>query len=124
MLAPTDLRREDLDASPVSTYPRTSTSRRSSCRTWSSARSRRPARRRPSEAPDLRPPDDDDATNADDDERHQDFEMRFARQLVSSVSAANRLKLVGSRAPTSSSRRCAADEEKKLVAALGTIGVD
>ena len=49
--------------------------------------------------------------------------MRFAKELVSSVTASTRPKLVAG-AHASSSRRSAADEEKKLVAALAKIGVD
>ncbi|HEX4419569.1 MAG TPA: MXAN_5808 family serine peptidase [Kofleriaceae bacterium] len=73
------------------------------------------------EAPEVKPPDDDDAT-ADDDEIVEDFEMRFARQLVSSVSSSTRPRLVGGAGKLVQTVR--AEEEKKLVAALGTIGVD
>jgi carboxyl-terminal processing protease len=76
------------------------------------------------EAPEVRPSDEDDATTTDDDEITEDFEMRFARQLVSSVSAANRVKLVGSAGASKLVAAMRADEEKKLVAALGAIGVD
>jgi len=68
----------------------------------------------------VKPPDDDDA--ADDDEIVEDFEMRFAKQLVAGVSASTRPKLVASASKIVQSVR--ADEEKKLVAALQTIGVD
>jgi len=71
-------------------------------------------------APEVKPPDDDDSP--DDDEIVEDFEMRFAKQLVSSVSAPTRPKLVAGAGKLVQSVR--ADEEKKLVAALQTIGVD
>ncbi|HET9627592.1 MAG TPA: MXAN_5808 family serine peptidase [Kofleriaceae bacterium] len=74
------------------------------------------------EAPEVKPPDDDDATASDDDEVTEDFEMRFARQLVSSVSAPTRPKLVAGAGKIVAAAR--AEEEKKLVAALGAIGVD
>ncbi|MGH9885475.1 MAG: MXAN_5808 family serine peptidase, partial [bacterium] len=68
----------------------------------------------------VKPVDDDDAD--DDDEIVDDFEIRFAKQLVSSVSAPTRPKLVAGAGKLVSTAR--ADEEKKLVAALQTIGVD
>ncbi|HEY0194971.1 MAG TPA: S41 family peptidase, partial [Kofleriaceae bacterium] len=73
------------------------------------------------EVPQVAPADDDDATQ-DDDEVVEDFEIRFARQLVSSVSGASRPKLVAGAGKLVAQVR--GDEEKKLVAALGTIGVD
>src|SRR5262249_56271076 len=74
----------------------------------------------PGAAPEVKPADDDDT--ADDDEIVEDFEIRFAKQLVSSVSASTRPKLVAGANRIVQSVR--GDEEKKLVAALGTIGVD
>ncbi|HMG56003.1 MAG TPA: MXAN_5808 family serine peptidase, partial [Kofleriaceae bacterium] len=71
-------------------------------------------------APEVKPPDDDDAT--DDDEIVEDFEMRFAKDLVSSMSSPSRPKLVAGAGKLVAKVR--ADEEKKLVAALQTIGVD
>jgi carboxyl-terminal processing protease len=70
--------------------------------------------------PEVRPPDDDDAT--DDDEVIEDFEIRFAKQLVSSVSAPTRPRLIAGAGKIVQSVR--AEEEKKLVAALQTVGVD
>jgi carboxyl-terminal processing protease len=70
--------------------------------------------------PEVKPPDDDDPP--DEDEITEDFEMRFAKQLVASVSAASRTKLVASAGKLVHSVR--AEEETKLVAALGTIGID
>jgi carboxyl-terminal processing protease len=70
--------------------------------------------------PEVKPPDEDDAT--DEDDVVEDFEMRFAKQLVSTVSASTRPKLVAGAAKIVQSVR--ADEEKKLVAALSVIGVD
>jgi carboxyl-terminal processing protease len=71
-------------------------------------------------APEVKPPDEDDAV--DDDEIVEDFEMRFARQLVSSVSAPTRPRLVAGAGKIVQAVR--ADEEKKLVAALQAVGVD
>jgi carboxyl-terminal processing protease len=67
-------------------------------------------------------PLEDDEELADDEEIVEDFEIRFAKQLVSSVSAQARPKLVAAAGRIVQSVR--ADEEKKLVAALQTIGVD
>jgi carboxyl-terminal processing protease len=66
------------------------------------------------------PPDDEDPP--DEDEIVEDFEIRFAKELVSSVSASTRPKLVNG--ATKLVNRVRGEEEKKLVAALGTIGVD
>ena len=67
------------------------------------------------------PPDDTDDP-PDEDEIVEDFEIRFAKDLVSSVSASTRPKLVAGASRLVAKVR--GDEEKKLVAALGTIGVD
>jgi carboxyl-terminal processing protease len=72
------------------------------------------------EVPEVKPPEEDDTP--DDDDITEDFEMRFAKQLVSSVTAATRPKLVAGAAKLVASVR--GDEEKKLVAALQAIGVD
>jgi carboxyl-terminal processing protease len=69
---------------------------------------------------DVKPPDEDDS--ADDDEIVEDFEIRFAKQLVSAVSAPTRPRLVAGAGKIVQSVR--AEEEKKLVAALQTVGVD
>ncbi|HEX7704516.1 MAG TPA: MXAN_5808 family serine peptidase [Kofleriaceae bacterium] len=66
------------------------------------------------------PTDDEDAP--DDDEIVEDFEMRFAKQLVSGVTASTRPKLVAGAAKIIAKVR--ADEEAKLVAALKLINVD
>jgi carboxyl-terminal processing protease len=66
------------------------------------------------------PPDDEDGP--DDDEIVEDFEMRFARDLVSSVAANTRPKLVAGAAKLVAKTR--ADQEKSLVDALAKIGVD
>jgi carboxyl-terminal processing protease len=68
----------------------------------------------------VKPPDDEDAP--DDDDVVEDFEMRFAKQLVSGVSASTRPKLVAGAGKIVAAVR--AEEEKKLIAALGAIGVD
>ena len=67
------------------------------------------------------PKPDDDEAEPDDDEIIEDFEMRFAKELVSTVSG-NRLKLVAG--STKLVTRVRGEEEKKLIAALSTIGVD
>ena len=66
------------------------------------------------------PPDDEDAP--DDDEIVEDFEMRFAKQIVSGVTASTRPKLVaGSKKIVDKVR---GEEEAKLVTALKGINVD
>ncbi|MBS1120214.1 MAG: carboxyl-terminal protease [Deltaproteobacteria bacterium] len=65
---------------------------------------------------------DDDEDGPEDDEIVEDFEMRFAKDLVSSVTTPNRQKLVAGAGKLVAKVR--ADEEKKLIAALGTISVD
>jgi carboxyl-terminal processing protease len=65
-------------------------------------------------------PEDDDPP--EDDEIVEDFEMRFARDLVASVKAPTRPRLV--LGASGLVARVRADEEKKLVAALGQINVD
>jgi carboxyl-terminal processing protease len=70
--------------------------------------------------PKAAPPEDDDTP--DDDEVVEDFEIKFAKELVSSVTASTRPKLVNGAAKLVAKVR--ADEEQKLVKALATIGVD
>jgi carboxyl-terminal processing protease len=72
------------------------------------------------DAPATAPPEEDEGP--DEDEIVEDFEMRFAKELVAGVSASSRPKLLA--AATKTIQRLRGDEEKKLVAALGTIGVD
>jgi carboxyl-terminal processing protease len=67
------------------------------------------------------PPSDEDEP-PDDDDIVEDFEMRFAKDLVSSVTASQRERLVAGAGKLVAKVR--ADEEKKLVAALAQIGVD
>ena len=66
------------------------------------------------------PPDDEDAP--DEDEIVEDFEMRFAKELVSGMTSSSRPKLVASAGKLVA--RVRGEEEKKLITALGTIGVD
>jgi len=66
------------------------------------------------------PPDDEDAP--DDDEIIEDFEMKFAKQIVAGVTASTRPKLVAGAKKIVDKVR--AEEETKLVAALKVIGVD
>jgi carboxyl-terminal processing protease len=68
----------------------------------------------------VKPSDDEDSP--DDDEIVEDFEMRFAKQLVSSVSASSRPKLVAGAAKLVATVH--GEEEKKLIAALAVVGVD
>jgi carboxyl-terminal processing protease len=68
------------------------------------------------------PPPIDDEDAPDDDEIVEDFEMRFAKQVVASVAAANRPRLVAAAAKVVAKVR--AEEEKKLIAAMQAIGVD
>jgi carboxyl-terminal processing protease len=72
------------------------------------------------EAPVAPPLEDEDGP--DDDEIVEDFEMKFAKELVSSLHTATRPKLVNAAAKLVQKVR--ADEEKKLVAELSKIGVD
>jgi carboxyl-terminal processing protease len=65
-------------------------------------------------------PDDDDLDDAD--EIVEDFEMRFAKEVVSAQSTASRPKLVAAAGRIVA--RVRADEEKKLIAALNTLAVD
>jgi carboxyl-terminal processing protease len=67
------------------------------------------------------PPTEDEEA-LDDDEIVEDFEMRFAKELVSSVTASQRERLVAGAGRLVAKVR--AEEEKKLVAALSQIGVD
>ncbi|MGE5181688.1 MAG: MXAN_5808 family serine peptidase [Acidobacteriota bacterium] len=66
------------------------------------------------------PPTDDDPPEEDD--FVEDFEIKFAKDLVSSVNASTRPKLVAG--ANKLVQRVRADQEKKLIAALGQIGVD
>lgn len=66
------------------------------------------------------PPDDEDAP--DEDEVVEDFEMKFAKQVVSGVTASTRPKLLAGVGKIVNKVR--GDEETKLVAALKQINVD
>jgi carboxyl-terminal processing protease len=68
----------------------------------------------------VKPPDDEDAP--DEDEIVEDFEIRLAKELVATVTASTRPKLVAGASRLVA--RVRGDEEKKLVAALANIGVD
>ena len=72
------------------------------------------------------PKPDDDEDGPDTDDIVEDFEMRFAKELVATGSSAGttwtRPKLVTAAARLVA--RVRADEEKKLIAALNTINVD
>ncbi|HET7504682.1 MAG TPA: MXAN_5808 family serine peptidase [Kofleriaceae bacterium] len=117
MLAPTRTYGEkDLDAHLVSTYAKDID--KPAFEVPYLVEKKKPAAGQTSE---VKPPDDEDSPS-DDDEIVEDFEMRFAKQLVSSVSASTRPKLVAGAGKIVASVR--GDEEKKLVAALSAIGVD
>ena len=70
------------------------------------------------------PSPDDDEDGPDDDEIVEDFEMRFARDVVSGVGgpAATRPRMIAASAKVVA--RVRAEEEKKLVTAMQGIGVD
>jgi carboxyl-terminal processing protease len=70
--------------------------------------------------PQTAPPDEDD--DPDEDAIVEDFEMRLAKEIVAGNSIPSRPKLVT--AAKKVVERVRAEEEKKLVAALATIGVD
>src|SRR5262245_3619749 len=74
----------------------------------------------PGDEPQVKPDDDEDGP--DDDEIVEDFEIRFAKELVGTVNAATRPKLVAG--ATKLVARMRGEEEKKIVAALGALGVD
>jgi carboxyl-terminal processing protease len=74
----------------------------------------------PGDQPQTAPPDEDD--DPEDDNITDDFEMKLAKELVAGVSIASRPKLVAS--ANKVIQRVRAEEEKKLIAALSTIGVD
>ncbi|MCB9573435.1 MAG: PDZ domain-containing protein [Kofleriaceae bacterium] len=68
------------------------------------------------------PPEDEDADQVDDDEVVEDFEIRFARDLVASASAATRTGLVKQVKAMVGKER--GEQDKKLGAALGQLGID
>ncbi len=78
---------------------------------------KKPAAGQPAET---KPADDEDGP--DDDDIVEDWEMRFAKEVVSNATTPSRPKLV-----TSASKivaRVRGEEEKKLIAALSVVGVD
>ncbi len=80
-------------------------------------------RKKPSaSAPAGGPPELDDEDGPDEDEVVEDFEIRFAKDLVASLHTSSRPKLVAAAAKLVAKAR--ADEEKKLVGELTKIGVD
>ena len=116
MLAPTRTYGEkDLDAHLVSTYAKDTD--KPAYEVPFLVEKKQPAA---GEQPVTAPPDDEDGP--DDDEIVEDFEMRFAKDLVSSVQASTRPKLVAGAGKLVMKVR--ADEEKKLITALGAISVD
>ena len=79
----------------------------------------KPAATTPAATPVTPEPIDDDEPA---DDITEDFEMRFAKELVSTVSSPSRPKLAAGASKLVA--RVHAEEEKKLVAALGKLGVD
>jgi carboxyl-terminal processing protease len=67
-------------------------------------------------------PEDDDEDESDADEIVEDFEMKFAKEVVSSVNVAARPRVVT--AAKKVVDRVRGEEEKKLIAELSKIGVD
>jgi carboxyl-terminal processing protease len=116
MLAPTHTYGEkDLDAALVSTYAKDGD--KPTYEVPFIVERTKPAL---GDEPQTAPPDEDD--DPDDDDITEDFEMKLARDLVANVSISSRPKLVA--AANKVIQRVRAEEEKKLVAALSTIGVD
>lgn len=116
MLAPTRTYGEkDLDAHLVSTYAKDTD--KPTFEVPFLVEKKKPAA---GEQPATAPPDDEDGP--DDDEIVEDFEMKFAKEVVSGVQSSSRPKLVAGAGKIVMKVR--ADEEKKLVSALSTIGVD
>ncbi|MBA3395648.1 MAG: PDZ domain-containing protein [Deltaproteobacteria bacterium] len=74
----------------------------------------------PGTDPATRPEDEEDGP--DEDEIVEDFEMKFAKDVVSGVSGPSRSKAVA--AATKVVNRVRAEEEKRLVGELAKIGVD
>ncbi|HTL35942.1 MAG TPA: MXAN_5808 family serine peptidase, partial [Kofleriaceae bacterium] len=117
MLAPTHTYGEkDLDAHLISTYAKDG-DKPSYEVPFIVERKKTPA---VGEEPATAPPDDEDGP--DEDEIVEDFEMRFAKDVVAGLSIPTRPKLIAAAKGTIQKYR--ADEEKKLVAALQTINVD
>jgi carboxyl-terminal processing protease len=78
-------------------------------------------KKQPTPTAEARTANDDDEP-AEEDDIVEDFEMRLAKELVSTVSASTRPRLVAGAAKLV--QRVRGDEEKKLVAALSNLGVD
>ena len=117
LLAPTHTYGEkDLDAHLVSTYAKDT--EKPAYEVPFLVDRKKPAA--PGDKPLTAPPDDEDGP--DDDEIVEDFEMRFAKELLASVPPGTRPKLLAAGAKTIA--RLRAEEERKLVAALSQIGVD
>ena len=117
MLAPTHTYGEkDLDAHLVSTYAKDGDKPAYEV-PFLVERKKTPA---VGEEPATTPPDDEDDPNEDD--IVEDWEMRFAKDVVSGVNASTRPKLLAGATKVVAKYR--GEEEKKLIAALGGIGVD
>jgi carboxyl-terminal processing protease len=67
-------------------------------------------------------PEDEDEDENDADEIVEDFEMKFAKEVISSVNVASRPKVVI--AARKVVERIRGEEEKKLIAELSKIGID
>ena len=64
----------------------------------------------------------DDAEEPEEDEIVEDFEMKFSKEVLASVAAGSRTKMIAAASRTVA--RLRAEEEKKLTAALAKLGVD
>ncbi|MDB4958220.1 MAG: carboxyl-terminal protease [Myxococcales bacterium] len=121
LLAPTHTYGEkDLDAHLVSTYAKDSDKPAYEV-SFLFEKKKKPAEKTGAADEAVKAPLDDEEA-PDEDEINEDFEMRFAKELVSGVAASSRPKLVGGASKIVAKIR--GEEEKKLVAALGTISVD
>src|SRR5690606_28040171 len=74
----------------------------------------------PGEEAPTAPPEDGE--EPEEDEIVEDFEMKLSKEVLASVAAGSRTKMIAAAARTVA--RLRAEEEKKLIAALAKLGVD
>ena len=67
-------------------------------------------------------PPDEDEEDPEEDEIVEDFEMKFAKEVLASIGGGSRPKMVAAAARTVA--RLRAEQERKLVTALAKLGVD
>jgi carboxyl-terminal processing protease len=106
---------KDLDAHIVSTYAKDT--EKPTYEVPFIVERKKPA---PGDAASTTPSDDDE--DPDEDEITEDFEMKFSKEVLASVPAGPRPKVVAAAAKTVA--RLRAEEERKLIAALAQLGVD